>query len=109
MIGQLAAEKYFVEIVDDGRRWTPDHVMLIARSSLRLRCANKQKKKKRGTNIRQEESEMQDKVKPKPLDLGTHFDVTKHIRLVPPSIIGQDRLRLGGASSPGPAKLYLAL
>ena len=30
------------------------------------------------------ELEMQDKVKPKPLDLGTHFDVTKHIRLVPP-------------------------
>ena len=27
---------------------------------------------------------MQDMVKPKPLDLGTHFDVTKHIRLVPP-------------------------
>ena len=27
---------------------------------------------------------MQDKVKTKPLDLGTHFDVTKHIRLVPP-------------------------
>ena len=27
---------------------------------------------------------MQDKVKPKPSDLGTHFDVTKHIRLVPP-------------------------
>ena len=30
------------------------------------------------------ELEMQDKVKTKPLDLGTHFDVTKHIRLVPP-------------------------
>ena len=30
------------------------------------------------------ELEMQDRVKPKPLDLGTHFDVTKHIRLVPP-------------------------
>ena len=28
--------------------------------------------------------EMQDKVKTKPLDLGTHFDVTKHSRLVPP-------------------------
>ena len=27
---------------------------------------------------------MQDKAKTKPLDLGTHFDVTKHIRLVPP-------------------------
>ena len=30
------------------------------------------------------ELERQDKVKPKPLDLGTHFDVNKHIRLVPP-------------------------
>ena len=27
---------------------------------------------------------MQDKAKTKPLGLGTHFDVTKHIRLVPP-------------------------
>ena len=27
------------------------------------------------------ELEMQDKVKTKPLDLGTHFDITKHIRL----------------------------
>ena len=30
------------------------------------------------------ELEMQDKVKTKPLDLRIHFDVTKHIRLVPP-------------------------
>ena len=30
------------------------------------------------------ELEMQDKVKQKPLDLGTHFDVTKHIQLFPP-------------------------
>ena len=30
------------------------------------------------------ELEMQDKVKTKPWDLGTHFDVTKHIQLVPP-------------------------
>ena len=29
------------------------------------------------------EIDMQDKVNTKPLDLGTHFDVTKHIRLVP--------------------------
>ena len=27
---------------------------------------------------------MQDEAKTNPLDLGTHFDVTKHIRLVPP-------------------------
>ena len=30
------------------------------------------------------ELEMQDRVKPKPFDSGTHFDVTIHIRLVPP-------------------------
>ena len=30
------------------------------------------------------ELEMQDKAKTKPLDLGTHFDVTKHTRLAPP-------------------------
>ena len=30
------------------------------------------------------ELQMQDKEKTKPLELGTHFDVTKHIRLVPP-------------------------
>ena len=41
-------------------------------------------KKERQYNLRTKELEMQDRVKPKPLDLGTHFDVTKHIRLVPP-------------------------
>ena len=31
------------------------------------------------------ELEMQNKmVKPQPLDSGAHFDVTKHIRLIPP-------------------------
>ena len=40
--------------------------------------------KERQYNLRMKELEMQDKVKTKPLDLGTHFDVTKHIRLVPP-------------------------
>ena len=30
------------------------------------------------------ELEMQDKIKTKPFELGTHFDVTKDIRLVPP-------------------------
>ena len=43
-----------------------------------------EKEKERQYNLRMEELEMQDKVKTKPLDLGTHFDVTKHIRLVPP-------------------------
>ena len=42
------------------------------------------KRKKRQYNLRMKELEMQDKVKTKPLDLGTHFDVTKHIRLFPP-------------------------
>ena len=43
-----------------------------------------EKEKERQYNLRMKELEMQDKVKTKPLDLGTHFDVTKHIRLVPP-------------------------
>ena len=37
------------------------------------------------TELRMKELEMQNKtVKPQPLDFGIHFDVTKHIRLVPP-------------------------
>ena len=43
-----------------------------------------EKEKERQYNLRMKEIEMQDKVNTKPLDLGTHFDVTKHIRLVPP-------------------------
>ena len=43
-----------------------------------------EKEKQRQYNLRMKEIEMQDKVKTKPLDLGIHFDVTKHIRLVPP-------------------------
>ena len=43
-----------------------------------------EKEKERQYNLRMKEIEMQDKAKTKPLDLGTHFDVTKHIRLVPP-------------------------
>ena len=43
-----------------------------------------EKEKERQYNLRMKKLEMQDKAKIKPLDLGTHFDVTKHIRLVPP-------------------------
>ena len=43
-----------------------------------------QAEKERQYNLRMKELEMEDKAKTKPLDLGTHFDVTKHIRLVPP-------------------------
>ena len=43
-----------------------------------------QAEKERRYNLRMKELEMQDKAKIKPLDLGTHLDVTKHIRLVPP-------------------------
>ena len=43
-----------------------------------------EKEKERQYNLRLKELEMQDKVKTIPLDLGTHFDVTKHTRLVPP-------------------------
>ena len=38
-----------------------------------------EKEKERQYNLRMKELEMQDKAKTKPLDLGTHFDVTKHI------------------------------
>ena len=43
-----------------------------------------EKVKERQYNLRLKEIEMQDKVETKALDLGTHFNVTKHIRLVPP-------------------------
>ena len=43
-----------------------------------------EKEKKRQYNLRIKELEMQDKLKIKPLDSGIHFDITKHIRLVPP-------------------------
>ena len=43
-----------------------------------------EKEKERQYNLRMKELEMQDKVRPKLLHLGTHFDITKHIRLVPP-------------------------
>ena len=42
------------------------------------------KEKERQYNLTMKEFEMQDRLKPIPLDLGTHFDVTKHIHLVPP-------------------------
>ena len=48
------------------------------------RLEMEEKEKERQYNLRIKELEMQDKVKPKPLDLGSHFDVTKHIRLVHP-------------------------
>ena len=50
----------------------------------RERLEMEEKEKERQYNLRMKELEMQDKAKTKPLDLGTHFDVTKHIRLVPP-------------------------
>ena len=50
----------------------------------RERLEMEEKEKERQYNLRMKELEMQDKVKTKPLDLGSHFDVTKHIRLVPP-------------------------
>ena len=50
----------------------------------RERLEMEEKEKERQYNLRMKELEMQDNVKTKPLDLGTHFDVTKYIRLVPP-------------------------
>ena len=49
----------------------------------RERLEMEEKEKERQYNLRMKELELQDKVRPKPLDLGTHFDVSKHIRLVP--------------------------
>ena len=43
-----------------------------------------QAEKERQYNLRMKELEKQGKVKTKPLDLGTYFDVIKHIRLVLP-------------------------
>ena len=43
-----------------------------------------EKEQERQYNLKMKELEMQDKVKTKLLNLGTNFDVTKHIRLVPP-------------------------
>ena len=43
-----------------------------------------EKEKERQYNLKMKEIEMQDKVKTKPFDIGTHFDATKHIRLVRP-------------------------
>ena len=40
--------------------------------------------KERQYNLRMKELKTQDNIKTKSLDLATHFDVTKHIRLVPP-------------------------
>ena len=42
-----------------------------------------EKENERQSNLRMKKLEMQDKAKTKPLDLGTHSDITKHIRLVP--------------------------
>ena len=48
------------------------------------RLEMEEKEKERQYSLRIKELEMQDKVKPKPLELGSHFDVTKHIRLFTP-------------------------
>ena len=43
-----------------------------------------EKEKERQYNFRMKELEIQDKANTKPLNLGTHFGVTKHIRLFHP-------------------------
>ena len=49
------------------------------------RMEMEEKERERQFNLRMKELEMQNKtVKPQPLDLGAHFNVTKHIKLVPP-------------------------
>ena len=54
------------------------------RTNSKRKIRTGRRKKERHYNLRMKELDMQDEVKPKPLDLGTHFDVTKHTRLVPP-------------------------
>ena len=51
----------------------------------KMKFDSEEKERERQYNLRMKELEMQNKtVKPQPLDFGVHFDVTKHIRLVPP-------------------------
>ena len=51
----------------------------------KLKFDSEEKERERQYNLRMKELEMQIKtVKPQSLDTGVHFDVTKHIRLVPP-------------------------
>ena len=51
----------------------------------KLKFDTEEKERERQFNLRMKELEMQNMtVKRQPLDSGSHFDVTKHIRLVPP-------------------------
>ena len=51
----------------------------------RMEMEEREKDKERQFNLRMKELEMRNKtVKPQSLDFDVHFDVTKHIRLVPP-------------------------
>ena len=51
----------------------------------KLKFDSEEKERERQYNLRMKELEMQNMtVKRQPLDSGSHFDVTKHIRLVPP-------------------------
>ena len=51
----------------------------------KMKFDSEEKERERQYNLRMKELEMQNKtVKLQPLDFGVHFDVTKHIRLVPP-------------------------
>ena len=79
---KLAMEKEKLEMEE---RIAKEKILFQEKEKERLLQKKKKKKEKEGQyNLRMKELEMQDEVKIKPLDLGTHFDVTKHIRLVPP-------------------------
>ena len=58
--------------------------MRNGRANSKRKIKTGRKEKERQYHLSMKELEMQDKVKSKPLDFGTHFDVTKHIRLDPP-------------------------
>ena len=50
----------------------------------KIKFDTEEKERERQYNLRMKELAMQNKtVKPQPLEFGVHFDVTKHIRLVP--------------------------
>ena len=74
---KLAMEKEKLEMEEREK----EKERLIQRERLEM----EENEKERQYNLRMKELEMQDKVKIKSLeDLGTHFDVIKHIRLFPP-------------------------
>ena len=53
------------------------------RTNSKKKLEQVEKENEKQYSLRMNELELKDRVKTKPLDLGTHFEVIKHIRLVP--------------------------